>query len=263
VTIRSEAGGQKMCVVGDDTSMEEFFALASKKLGITAKRVFMLSGVEVDEMDVIRNDDVLMVTEGGEPESKAKGRHKVKVVPDQYKLAVIGSGGVGKSAITLQYVQGRFIVVYDPTIEDAYRKQTVIDSGPCHLDILDTAGQEDYVALRGQWMQERQGFLLVYSVTDKRTFENLSDFYNQLLQIHDICPPVVIMGNKVDVDPSEVQVSKSEGEQLCKSFGAAGFFESSAKSSLNIEESFACVVREIRKRSNPGGKTRRSLCAIL
>ena len=54
---------------------------------------------------------------------------------------VLGDGGVGKSALTLQYVQHNFIDYHDPTIEDAYQQRTVIDSEPCLLDILDTAGQ--------------------------------------------------------------------------------------------------------------------------
>ena len=54
---------------------------------------------------------------------------------------MLGDGGVGKSALTLQYVQHNFIDYHDPTIEDAYQQRTVIDSEPCLLDILDTAGQ--------------------------------------------------------------------------------------------------------------------------
>ncbi len=83
----------------------------------------------------------------------------------------MGPGSVGKSAMTLRYVQGVFVKDYDPTIEDAYRKNTNIDDVNCVLDILDTAGQEDYTALRSTWMRERDGFLLVYSVADRGTFE--------------------------------------------------------------------------------------------
>ena len=60
----------------------------------------------------------------------------------EYKIVVLGSGGVGKSALTVQFVQGIFVEKYDPTIEDSYRKQVVIDGETCLLDILDTAGQE-------------------------------------------------------------------------------------------------------------------------
>ena len=66
----------------------------------------------------------------------------------RYRIVVLGDGGVGKSALTLQYVQHNFIDYHDPTIEDAYQQRTVIDSEPCLLDILDTAGQVLHTILR-------------------------------------------------------------------------------------------------------------------
>lgn len=62
----------------------------------------------------------------------------------EYKLVIVGGGGVGKSALTIQLIQNHFIDEYDPTIEDSYRKQVTIDEETCLLDILDTAGQEEY-----------------------------------------------------------------------------------------------------------------------
>jgi small GTP-binding protein len=61
---------------------------------------------------------------------------------EEYKIAVVGAGGVGKSAITVQYIQNVFVQDYDPTIEDSYRKHTKVDGTNVHLEILDTAGQE-------------------------------------------------------------------------------------------------------------------------
>lgn len=58
----------------------------------------------------------------------------------EYKIVVLGSGGVGKSALTVQFVQGIFVEKYDPTIEDSYRKQMEVDGQQCMLEILDTAG---------------------------------------------------------------------------------------------------------------------------
>ena len=72
----------------------------------------------------------------------------------EYKIVVLGSGGVGKSALTVQFVQGIFVEKYDPTIEDSYRKQVEVDGQQCMLEILDTAGtvslskfnkREDYI----------------------------------------------------------------------------------------------------------------------
>merc|ERR1712137_1153044 len=71
----------------------------------------------------------------------------------EYKLVIVGGGGVGKSALTIQLIQNHFIDEYDPTIEDSYRKQVTIDDETCLLDILDTAGQEEYSAMRDQYMR--------------------------------------------------------------------------------------------------------------
>uniref|UniRef100_A0A1I7XRM7 Small monomeric GTPase n=1 Tax=Heterorhabditis bacteriophora TaxID=37862 RepID=A0A1I7XRM7_HETBA len=66
----------------------------------------------------------------------------------EYKIVVLGSGGVGKSALTVQFVQGIFVEKYDPTIEDSYRKQVEVDGQQCMLEILDTAGTVFYDLVR-------------------------------------------------------------------------------------------------------------------
>uniref|UniRef100_A0A8D2KI69 Small monomeric GTPase n=1 Tax=Urocitellus parryii TaxID=9999 RepID=A0A8D2KI69_UROPR len=83
----------------------------------------------------------------------------------EYKLVVLGSGGVGKSALTVQFVQGIFVEKYDPTVEDSYRKQVEVDAQQCMLEILDTAGTEQFTAMRDLYMKNGQGFALVYSIT--------------------------------------------------------------------------------------------------
>lgn len=64
----------------------------------------------------------------------------------EYKIVVLGSGGVGKSALTVQFVQEIFVEKYDPTIEDSYRKQVEVDGQQCMLEILDTAGTVSIVS---------------------------------------------------------------------------------------------------------------------
>eukprot|EP00800_Vazella_pourtalesii_P022160 TRINITY_DN854_c0_g1_i2.p1 TRINITY_DN854_c0_g1~~TRINITY_DN854_c0_g1_i2.p1 ORF type:complete len:117 (-),score=29.64 TRINITY_DN854_c0_g1_i2:491-841(-) len=75
----------------------------------------------------------------------------------EYKLVVVGGGGVGKSALTIQFIQSQFVEDYDPTIEDSYRKNGVIDDEVAILDILDTAGQEEFSAMREQYMHHGEG----------------------------------------------------------------------------------------------------------
>ena len=97
----------------------------------------------------------------------------------------ISAGGVGKSALTIQLIQNHFVDEYDPTIEDSYRKQVVIDGETCLLDILDTAGQEEYSAMRDQYMRTGEGFLLVFAVNNAKSFEDISQYREQIKRVKD------------------------------------------------------------------------------
>ncbi|KAL6071499.1 Ras-like protein rasG [Balamuthia mandrillaris] len=163
----------------------------------------------------------------------------------EYKLVVVGGGGVGKSALTIQLIQNHFIDEYDPTIEDSYRKQVTIDDETCLLDILDTAGQEEYSAMRDQYMRTGQGFLCVYAITSRSSFDEITSFREQILRVKDEDQvPMVLVGNKSDLEDQR-QVATSEGSDLAKSFGCP-FLETSAKTRVNVEEGFFQLVRQIR-----------------
>jgi len=168
----------------------------------------------------------------------------------EYKLVIVGGGGVGKSALTIQFIQNHFIDEYDPTIEDSYRKQTVVDGEICLLDILDTAGQEEYSAMRDQYMRTGQGFIMVYSITSRSSFEEIPKFHSQILRVKDTdLFPMMLVGNKSDLENGR-QVTTTEGSDLARSFGCP-FHESSALLRHNIDESFIKCVREIRKFMKP------------
>lgn len=125
----------------------------------------------------------------------------------EFKLVVVGGGGVGKSSLTLQLVANRFFEFYDPTIEDSYRKQVIIDDETCLLDILDTAGQEEYSAMRDQYSRSGEGFLMVYSITSRESFDELASFRDHILRVKDTDKvPMVVVGNKSDVAEKERQV---------------------------------------------------------
>uniref|UniRef100_A0A671ECC0 RAP1B, member of RAS oncogene family n=1 Tax=Rhinolophus ferrumequinum TaxID=59479 RepID=A0A671ECC0_RHIFE len=104
----------------------------------------------------------------------------------QDKPVVLGSGGAGKSALTVQFVEGIFVEKYcDLTIEDSYRKQVEVDAQQCMLEILDTAGMEQFTAMKDLYMKNGQGFALVYSITAQPTFNELRDLGEQILQVKD------------------------------------------------------------------------------
>ncbi|KAI7384656.1 hypothetical protein KC336_g18149, partial [Hortaea werneckii] len=102
-----------------------------------------------------------------------------------YKLVVLGDGGVGKTALTIQLCLNHFVETYDPTIEDSYRKQVQIDGQSCMLEVLDTAGQEEYTALRDQWIRDGEGFVLVYSISSRSSFSRIQKFHHQIQRVKD------------------------------------------------------------------------------
>lgn len=168
----------------------------------------------------------------------------------EYKIVVVGGGGVGKSALTIQFIQSYFVDEYDPTIEDSYRKQVVIDDKVSILDILDTAGQEEYSAMREQYMRTGEGFLLAYSVTSRNSFDELLSYYQQIQRIKDSdYIPVVVVGNKLDLE-NERQVSYEDGLRLAKQLNAP-FLETSAKQAINVDGAFYSLIRLVR---DDGGK---------
>eukprot|EP01100_Stratorugosa_tubuloviscum_P005776 TRINITY_DN255_c0_g2_i10.p1 TRINITY_DN255_c0_g2~~TRINITY_DN255_c0_g2_i10.p1 ORF type:complete len:190 (-),score=93.78 TRINITY_DN255_c0_g2_i10:168-737(-) len=178
-------------------------------------------------------------------------------MPCEYKLVLMGGGGVGKSALTIQLTQHRFIDEYDPTIEDCYRKQVVVDEEACMLDILDTAGQEELSAMREQYIRTGQGFFCVYAITSKASFEEVASLRELILRVKDVeHVPMVIVGNKCDLE-TQRQVTIVDGQNFSKSYNVP-FFETSAKSRLNVEDAFFELVRAMRQAAN-GSKTPRKV----
>ncbi|TKC49841.1 hypothetical protein EI555_011802 [Monodon monoceros] len=163
----------------------------------------------------------------------------------EYKLVVVGAGGVGKSALTIQLIQNHFVDEYDPTIEDSYRKQVVIDGETCLLDILDTAGQEEYSAMRDQYMRTGEGFLCVFAINNSKSFADINLYREQIKRVKDSDDvPMVLVGNKCDLPTRTVDTKQAH--ELAKSYGIP-FIETSAKTRQGVEDAFYTLVREIRQ----------------
>ena len=145
-----------------------------------------------------------------------------------YKVVVLGSGGVGKSALTIRFVTDNFLEDYDPTIEDSYRKQISVDEECARLDILDTAGQEEYSSMQDQWIRDGKGFLLVYAINQKSSFEEIHMIRDKILRSKDEdSVPIVLVGNKCDL-ADEREVSQDEAKELASSWGCK-WIEASAR----------------------------------
>ncbi|PLB51724.1 ras-domain-containing protein [Aspergillus steynii IBT 23096] len=187
--------------------------------------------------------------------------------PDRISITICGDGGCGKSSITLRLVRSQWIHEYDPTIEDSYSVTRTIDGLPYFLSITDTAGQEEY---RGLWTASNlksDAFLLVYDITNVSSLGALDDFMelinieaeqrvedNQRLlkELGDnaqgldvgMPPPIkIVAGNKCDLKEGRV-IGAREGLEYARKHGC-GFMETSAREMVNIEETFALLVRRV------------------
>ncbi|KAK9374181.1 ras family-domain-containing protein [Lipomyces chichibuensis] len=162
-----------------------------------------------------------------------------------FKMVVLGDGGVGKTALTIQLCLNHFVETYDPTIEDSYWKQIIVDHQSCIVEILDTAGQEEYTALRDQWIRDGEGFVFVYSITSRTSYNRILTCVQQVERIKGTSVPMILIGNKSD-KVTEREVTSQEGAALAKQLGC-DFFEVSAKNNINLERAFFEGIRCVRK----------------
>lgn len=171
-------------------------------------------------------------------------------------VVVLGSGAVGKSCITIQYIQGHFVDRYDATIEDVYRKPVEVDGQAVVLTIVDTAGQDSFGTMREQYMRTGQGFVLVYSITDAESFQHLKKIFAQLRRTKGDGAPIscIVVGNKLDLAPQRA-VATEEGQLFARQAGCA-FVEISAKDRLHVEDVFTALVRTVRSDAGGGAAPR-------
>ena len=143
-------------------------------------------------------------------------------------MVVLGYGGVGKSALVVQFIAGQFLERYDPTIEDFFRKQFEVDGTPCIIEILDTAGIEQFASMRDLYIKNGQGFILVYSIINQQSFidvQPLRDIIHRVKGKTNV--PMILVGNKCDLEADRA-VSTMDGEIVSREWGVP-FYETSAK----------------------------------
>ncbi|CAG8455623.1 11476_t:CDS:1 [Ambispora leptoticha] len=180
-----------------------------------------------------------------------------------YKLVVLGDDCTGKTELTIQLCLNHFAETYDPRIEDSYRKHVVIDDEPCVLEVLDLAGQEKFSALRDQWIRDGEGFLIVYSISSRSTFERIGRFRNQICRVKDTdSVPIMLVGNNCD-KTTEREVSREEGMNMARLLGCE-FIECSSRTCVNVHRAFYTVVRMIQANRDAGiPRKKKKRCLIL
>ena len=100
---------------------------------------------------------------------------------------------------------------YDPTIEDFYRKEIEVDNTPCVLEILDTAGTEQFASMRDLYIKNGQGFVVCYSLTNHQTFQDIKTMKDQIVRVKGSDKvPILLVANKVDLE-NQREVPTVEG----------------------------------------------------
>ena len=132
------------------------------------------------------------------------------------EVSVVGEGGVGKSCITLRFTQNQFHHYYDPTIEDMHRQHVHLkeDGSSYRLNILDTAGEEEYMAMRHGWMEHKDGLLLVFSLASRESFLSLRSVYLLTLSLS-LSPSLLHLESNPTFQTS-TQPSKKQNRSICE-----------------------------------------------
>jgi len=203
--------------------------------------------------------------------NRSTGRRKKNRV--MLKFVILGDSGVGKTSIMNRFHSDKFTGQYKATIGADFLSKQVEVADPtspmvdsmktCNLQIWDTAGQERFQSLGTSFYRGADACLLVYDVTDSKSFENLETWQNEFLRQTDGDSsdfPFVVLGNKIDKEATgERRVSRTRAEQWCrtKTSGVVGnsisHYETSAKTAINVEDAFVkaatlAVVRGERKK---------------
>lgn len=152
---------------------------------------------------------------------------------------------LGKSSVTVQFVEQHFVESYYPTIENQFSKVIRYKGVEYATEIIDTAGQDEFSIMNQKHLIGVHGFLLVYSVASRSSFEMAPIIRDKILNATGAeSLPMVLIGNKCDVDDSQREVSYEEGQKLAQSLGIP-FIETSAKTDANVQKSFVDLLAEI------------------
>ena len=165
---------------------------------------------------------------------------------EKIKLMVLGDSNVGKSSILTKYCKNQFLSKYITTIGiDFQIKYLNINNKRIKVQIWDTAGQERYRVVTKNYFNTSNGFIIIYDITDRRSFNNINNWMEQIESFIGKEVKCILFGNKNDLE-NKRDVQIEEGKELAKKYNCP-FFETSAKEGNNIEEGFKEIIMEIIK----------------
>lgn len=165
-----------------------------------------------------------------------------------FKLLLIGDSGVGKTCILFRFSDDAFNTTFISTIGIDFKIKTIELGGKkIKLQIWDTAGQERFHTITTSYYRGAMGIMLVYDITNAKSFENISKWLRNIDEHASEDVERMLLGNKCDMEDKRV-VPKEKGEQISREHNIR-FFETSAKSNINIEKAFFTLAEDILKKT--------------
>ena len=240
---QSSSTNGKCILLNTTLPFPSILSACSSALGSSYTKIFNETGESIYSLSGLKDGSNLYLSQG---ESFFKHNQKTQT---ESIFALLGSAGVGKSAITLRYIRNLFVSEYDPTIEDFYKYITVVNGETHCLSILDTAGMEDYEPLVDEWIERKQAILFVFSLDIEDSFEKIEYFYGRVMNKYKKGerPVLVIVGNKCDL---ERKVDMGKVKRYVEKTGCR-YFEVSAFTGLGIKELFNEVLLMVKSKRKP------------
>lgn len=141
---------------------------------------------------------------------------------EKLRVVIVGDKESGKNAITVRFIHENLVVKYDPYDKNCYRKQIEVDGKNCTIDIMDSAGQDEFIALKDQYMKTGQILMVAFSVLSKESFAQVPKSFESIKRVHDRSfnlefPYVILVGNNIDEGEKRV-IDITESQNLADKY---------------------------------------------
>jgi len=166
------------------------------------------------------------------------------------RICVVGSGGVGKSCVTIRFLKNEFTEYYDPTMEETYETEITYEGKLHQVEIIDTAGQEEFTSFLDSSLSTGDAFMILYAINSLSSWNDLKTLRSKIFHGsegknagHRI--PMIIVGNKKDLD-NDRDTSEESAQEYADSLRVP-YIETSAKTGYNVKEAFHLIMSEIER----------------